>query len=1112
MAALIRKARGDARPAFERSLLLPRWLAHQFGRSGVGGDGKLLEWIKQAGPGGVPGDSDRLRAVLALGGLRIAPEVLAKAERDFMADWRRMADARQAVTREPWALTHFQWLAALFVELYLVRLAEGRAALAAELEQFRAEHLPHLPPVQPTQLNRLALWMATGSGKTLMLHLNALQFQRHAPRILGGRLQRILLLTPSETLSRQHEAELSLSGLDALTLGVSLEVRDLHKFYLPAGTRKAGKNGRGGKGSKSVSLSTDAFAGPNLLLTDEGHKGAASGDKDSTNWRARRDALRGAHPDYAVEGGAGFEIEYSATFAQVAHQEADAYDDYASCTVFDYGYRRFHDDGFGKSPRRLVTEDKDDAARDSLLTAAMVAFWRQVRYVDADAVRAARYRLAPPLAVFVGATVTGANEDVVVVIEFLTRFAGDTAFALRELAVVLDAAGPLQKALWGAQLDLDSERQMGAAALHQAICTSLFGGAGALALRVVSRDELGIRLPGAQADRWCGTAYVGDARKLADKLKARGCTVETEDAVTGSLFQRLDTMPQLRFLIGSRMFIEGWSSFRVSTLGLLRIGSGAGTQVVQLFGRGVRLAGAGGRLQRSRFVPDLGPHPADIDTAESLYVFGVRAAYVNTWLEAMQREGLALGQREVVPVTVDHSLLALGLQLPLTDPAEEARFAAQPVPFRLADAGAAQLDWTSALVFADGIDRPQTLSGDTQTRAVSRLLERAGPAQLLAEDLLQRAWRWGRQAGALHLWVTPADAQAWLDKVVLLADSARLPLQRSELAALREQTLQLWEAALARVLRRARQRFTTRQPASATLALTHANFPVQTNSEGKPVRGYLVEARLAGEVAQAVEAALRQSVPREMMTAQLLTRMLDVMAQETGEVNLKTVLGPAITAIEAGAGADDLLPPLPRLHAPQHLYRPLLVASEAKVDMVSGQLSLLDMPPSAMRISPPPLVESEARFVWDLRRRWEVLHTQTVWQGCEVAVLRNLVGVGVGLFAQDGFYPDFLLWLARGPHQVLAFVEPKGLRLAWPQDKIDLLTDIVPQWTFSIPVRGFMVSANTDEELARLPGGLRWSAAPACLLRQDAEAHYIDVMLGKLLLLLGTTDAAPTVP
>ena len=73
----------------------------------------------------------------------------------------------------------------------------------------------------------------------------------------------------------------------------------------------------------------------------------------------------------------------------------------------------------------------------------------------------------------------------------------------------------------------------------------------------------------------------------------------------------------------SRKFIEGWSSFRVSTLGLLQIGRNAGTQVIQLFGRGVRLAGVGGRLKRAAFVPELGPHPTDIALAETLYVFGV---------------------------------------------------------------------------------------------------------------------------------------------------------------------------------------------------------------------------------------------------------------------------------------------------------------------------------------------------------------------------------------------------------------------------------------------------------------------------------------------------------
>jgi hypothetical protein len=49
------------------------------------------------------------------------------------------------------------------------------------------------------------------------------------------------------------------------------------------------------------------------------------------------------------------------------------------------------------------------------------------------------------------------------------------------------------------------------------------------------------------------------------------------------------------------------------------------------------------------------------------------------------------------------------------------------------------------------------------------------------------------------------------------------------------------------------------------------------------------------------------------------------------------------------------------------------------------------------------------------------------WEDVEVVLLRNLAGVGVGLFAAEGFFPDFLLWLKRDNHQALAFVEPQGL-------------------------------------------------------------------------------------
>ncbi len=1069
---------------FDRSLLLVRWLADELG----GRYNDLLERVKDAPNAGAPGTSARLMAVLSRSGLRATPFELAKAERDFMADWTGIAAAREAATGERFVLTHFQWLAALFVELYLVRLGApaGRAALVQSLNALRDQSFSYLPEIQPTELNRLALWMATGSGKTLMLHLNTRQFLRHALAVLGQTPQRVLLLTPNETLSAQHRGELGLSGLDDISLGRTLEITELTKLYLPTD-----KDGRRNRVKEGVSICTDLFPGPNLLLVDEGHKGGKSNSGDESAFRARRQALAGTHEKFPVEGVPGFEFEYSATFAQIADGDPGFFDDYARCTVFDYGYRRFHDDGFGKSPRSLVT--RDSHAQDLVLTAALVAFWRQVRYFGADAARAQRYRLSPPLAVFVGQSVTGKSQDVVQVLAFLARFAGEKVFAQGLLKQVLDAAHPIQQALFAAQLDLEAERTLGAKALHAQMCTDLFGGQGKLAVRPLSKDELGIRLPGAQEDRWFGTAYVGDAPKLAQALRAAGVTVEDDDEVTGSLFKRLADMPEVKFLVGSRKFIEGWSSFRVSTLGLLQIGRNAGTQVIQLFGRGVRLAGVGGRLKRASFVPDLGPHAAGIELGETLYVFGVKAEYVQTWLDTLSREGMP-AQSEVVPVTLRADVNALGLQVPTHDPARDEAFGRQPVHFLAHAQAPCVIDLSSHLSLQDGVGEVQTLQDPVQTFPASSMLGRT----LDAEHLFQHAMRFLRQQSMQQLWVTPDEAQHWLGAVQTCVPSARLPLAGEDRERLHHEILSQWESALARTLRRARLACLTQQPLLEAMTREHANFPMQTLPDGTRRRGYRVEAMLAQEVVESAVVALRKNLVGARLKPEGWDRILSTLREEAGEIDLKETLTHVLKALDERTDADTLGPPLPRLHIPQHLYNPLLLASPGVAASAGAQLDLLEEQPLALRISPPPLHDSEARLVWDLRRVWERLHLEPQWKGVDVVLLRNLAGVGVGLFAAEGFYPDFLMWVKRGGQQVLAFVEPKGLRHQWPQDKFDLLEKVVPTWQFSVPVCGYVLSANSETELARIQPGFLWSKAPSILLHQDTDGAYVERLLDQL--------------
>ena len=84
-------------------------------------------------------------------------------------------------------------------------------------------------------------------------------------------------------------------------------------------------------------------------------------------------------------------------------------------------------------------------------------------------------------------------------------------------------------------------------------------------------------------------------------------------------------------MIGSKKFTEGWSSWRVSTMGLLNMGKSEGSQIIQLFGRGVRLKGQGYSLKRS--LPGERPHGVHLEKLETLNIFGINADYMEKFRE-----------------------------------------------------------------------------------------------------------------------------------------------------------------------------------------------------------------------------------------------------------------------------------------------------------------------------------------------------------------------------------------------------------------------------------------------------------------------------------------------
>lgn len=616
----------------------------------------------------------------------------------FEVDWISEADLRrydlhivehwQAITKHRNQLEghvlnmkYFQYLSLLFTEIYLdwyftkpQALLDG---LNEELATYSKEQGAEIfQPYIASDLNKIAFWNATGSGKTLLLHVNIKQYL-HYFQAGNSNLypDKIILLTPNEGLSKQHLEELELSGFSfsrffdknrTNTFKGTIEIIDINKLG-------------DSMGDKTVAV--EAFEGNNLVLVDEGHRGTGTA---AGAWMQRRDAL--------VRG--GFAFEYSATFGQavakgntVAKAEEELLkkkaktlfettalkklDDaqlaqlvltqveqrqarvtatretYAKCILFDYSYKYFYDDGYGKESLILnmngeAYEQADNAQK--YFTACLLSFYQQTWLWQNHHGKLNDFNIEKPLWVFVGNTVSGEDSDILEVVQFLSFFLNDEQAIkiwLKELvddkAQLLDVKGNnifqgRFNPLMGFSDNIDG--------LYTDILHKLFNANARQRLKLVniknSKGELALRVGDAEP---FGLISIGDDSgfyKTAEELESFDSEA---DDFGGALFGTLNNKDsKLNVLIGSRKFTEGWSSWRVSTMGLLNMGQGEGSQIIQLFGRGVRLKGKDFSLKRTE--PNQRPKGLHLDKLETLNIFGVRASYMAAFKDYLKEEGI----------------------------------------------------------------------------------------------------------------------------------------------------------------------------------------------------------------------------------------------------------------------------------------------------------------------------------------------------------------------------------------------------------------------------------------------------------------------------------------
>jgi len=965
--------------------------------------------------------------------------------------------------REPITLRYFQQLAALYAELFLDRRATAPEALAREIRAYVTERergfSSPLAGLAEEDLNKLAFWMATGRGKTLIMHLNYLQFIHYSG---GERLDNVLLITPNEGLSAQHIAEMTASSIPCARLGEAGFVANHPRTVQVTEITKLVEK-RKGKGA-GVSIEVDALGPRNLVFVDEGHRGA-SGEA----WRTVREAVAAR----------GFTFEYSATFGQAlaAARDGKLTAEYGKSIVFDYSYRYFHEDGFGKDFRVLnVSEDASPELTDLLLFGNLLSFYEQVRAYRDNISGLRDYNLEQPLWVFVGGSVNAVykrrgrdTSDVLAIQHFLHRVLSDPGWARTAIAMLLRGESGLYAArnvdLFASRFNDLAGRDLSPEEIYGDILRVVFhaDGPGGLVLCDI-RDapgELGLKALG--SDRYFGLTYIGDTGqfwKLAQKADF-GVILE-KDVVGDSMFDRVNEAgATVNVLIGAKKFVEGWNSWRVSNMGLMNVGRAKGSEIIQLFGRGVRLKGKAMSLKRSTHID--GPHPDGLDLLETLNIFAVRADYMAKFKNALEHEGIEARDPVTikVPVRANHDFLGRGLVVPAlpdgSDFAANANFSLDPDAIvnlievdrstRASswESGASEaieasaghkrnagelplhfVDWEEA--FLDLMEHrrikdmgPMAIPGADALRSV---VERA-PVTILADERVFRPRNWPDRE----------DLQAIVHTVLRsCADRCWQSRQRQ------------WEA----------QRMKYREVDSTDPNLLLNVDPGVVREADSQQSHYVVS--LPQE-----DAGLRDQI------AELVEQQAKLYEQDLGE--------------------------LARIHFDRHLYQPLLVGA----------------PSAEVIISPPPLNEGEERFVRDLRTYWEE-RGKFVLADSELFLLRNQArGRGVRLsLRSSGFYPDFILWTISGDRQRVVFVEPHGMVHAgeYEQDEKARLHEELPTLADEIARRStaavnvsldcYIVSTTDYEDLRRIYGDGSWTRsqfASRHILFPDTDRKYIETLL-----------------
>ncbi len=911
---------------------------------------------------------------------------------------------------------YYQYFCLLFTEFYLDKYFGRREELCRRLNDWIAkrdeaycnqvfgrtcERVQKDFVFKEDELNKLSFWCATASGKTLLMHVHLKQYnyyaEKYAEKYHAPKLDHIILLTPNEGLSKQHYEECVKSDISAVIFSKNnggmyqrkqVEIIDVNKLSDEAGDKRENKT-----------VNVDSFEGNNLVLVDEGHRGSTG-----KVWMNNRKKLTER----------GFSFEYSATFGQVVGDKLPLLKEYGKSILFDYSYKYFYDDGFGKDynitnkPANQEDGQVDKYFVDRYFTAYLMLLYEQLYLYDKYPVCKDKFLIAKPLGAFVGTSVTKKKKkneedktltDIIQIVCFLRDFLKDRDTFIRYIQELLEENGGIKdqdgKSVFGKDFKflkaLSEDKNALASLIYEKILRNVFhSGKSGGRLHIVQlqgeNEEIGLKV--GDTDTYFGNIYVGNVGDLVNKLSELDFPCEPKQPENRSSFKTIeDPDSPLNLLIGAKKFMEGWNTYRLSVMGLMNVGRNEGSQIIQLFGRGVRLKGYDNSMKRSsRLTNPPAELPEGLSTLETLYVLGVKADYMDAFKKVLKKEGIPDKNTssityEEIGLPVLFSSTPTEENLPYIKVSDSFDFMKNEV-VHLNDESvkvSIQLDETPKVqaIRSKEIERPTSVHND----------ERKLKWQLDYLDWTAIFFELERKKNEWKFYNLLLDKDC-LKELMKKGDWYELIINSKEELDWTEdyaKDVEKWQRITVKLLGKYMQAVYKK---------------VKTSKEQKNLQKvYLQNVNV---------------LPNEH---KIVVKVREDKKDWIKELNkLKEQLEKKQFSQDFPIDGADL----EAIDFDRHVYNPLLCIDRNQPILVDETTK-----DPLLTVTPVALNKGEGDFVKALRTYYGK-HEKEGWK---MYLLRNQSKTGVGFFEDGiGFYPDFILWIIKGKQKYMTFIDPKGLQ------------------------------------------------------------------------------------